>query len=83
MPEAFRGMAIDPATLGNVTLVTDAAAFAAALRRLHEAPDLGGDRMTSDTRRLYDRLFAFNAYKTAITACAAPLLAAQVVDPHV
>jgi polysaccharide biosynthesis protein PslH len=80
MPEAFRGMAIDPGTLGNVTIVTDAAAFAAALRRFAKAPAAGGDRMTSDTRRLYDRLFAFDAYKSAIVACTAPLLSRAYSD---
>jgi polysaccharide biosynthesis protein PslH len=75
-PEAFRGMAIDPATLGNVALVSDAAGFAAALRRAAETttwPPL--DRKASDTRRLYERLFAFEAYIAALTQSLAPLLA--------
>ncbi len=80
-------MAIDPAELANVDLVTDAAGFAAALRRLKvksesklkimpevtpETPP--GARLGSDTRRLYEKLFAFEAYVDAIAACALPLL---------
>jgi glycosyltransferase involved in cell wall biosynthesis len=76
--EAFRGMAIDPAALANVTLVSDAPGFAAALRRLAETPKLPPqDRKASDTRRLYERLFAFEAYVDAIAECLAPLLPPQ------
>ncbi|MGO9007991.1 MAG: glycosyltransferase [Beijerinckiaceae bacterium] len=79
--EAFRGMAIDPTTLANVTLASDAAGFAAALRRLAETTDVPPrDRKVSDTRRLYDRLFAFEAYMDAIAKCLAPLLPPQ--DPR-
>jgi glycosyltransferase involved in cell wall biosynthesis len=75
-PEAFRGMAIDPATLGNVALVSDAAGFAAALRRVAETATWPPqDRKASDTRRLYECLFAFDAYVAALTRCLAPLLA--------
>jgi hypothetical protein len=71
-------MAIDPAALANVTLVSDAPGFAAALRRLAETPKLPPqDRKASDTRRLYERLFAFEAYVDAIAECLAPLLPPQ------
>jgi polysaccharide biosynthesis protein PslH len=85
--EAFRGMAIDPAELANVDLVSDAAGFAAALRHskvksaakpksMPEATPLAppGARLGSDTRRLYEKLFAFEAYLDAIAACVLPLL---------
>lgn len=65
--EAFRGIAIDPARLGNVALASDAAGFAAELRRLAERPQATPQqRQASDTRRLYERLFAFEAYASAI-----------------
>jgi polysaccharide biosynthesis protein PslH len=79
-PEAFRGISIDPATLGNVTLAADRESFATALRRFADRQDAGGDRMTSDTRRLYERLFSFDAYKSAIVANVAPLLGQQAFD---
>jgi polysaccharide biosynthesis protein PslH len=73
--EAFRGMDIDPATLANVDLVSDGAGFAAAMRRLATAPKAAIDtRLQSDTRRLYEKLFAFEAYKKALCQCALPLL---------
>ncbi|MHB8883756.1 MAG: glycosyltransferase [Methylovirgula sp.] len=65
--EAFRGIAIDPATLANVTLAKDAEDFAAALRRRTDMPLTPPQaRQTSDTRRLYERLFAFDAYAEAL-----------------
>lgn len=80
--EAFRGMAIDPAALANVTLVSDAEGFAAALRKLVEATLVApAERQTSDTRRLYERLFAFTAYVKAIEACLTPLLRPQEPGP--
>ncbi len=76
--EAFRGIAADPASLANVTLVADAAGFAAALRRLAELPKPAPqERQASDTRRLYDRLFAFDAYVSAIAEHVQPLLPMQ------
>ncbi len=77
-PEAFRGIAIDPASLANVTLVADAAGFAEALHRLAERPITSPqDRQSSDTRRLYERLFAFDAYMQAIAEEVRPLLSLQ------
>jgi glycosyltransferase involved in cell wall biosynthesis len=71
---AFRGMAIDSERLRNVTLADEAADFAAALReaggRREQAP-----RSESDTRRLYDSVFSFEAYARALHETAAPLLA--------
>jgi glycosyltransferase involved in cell wall biosynthesis len=71
-PHAFRGMTLDPAALGNVTLAADAPGFAAALRAAKAWPPAG--RQTADTRTLYDRLFAFDAYRDALARLAAPLL---------
>jgi glycosyltransferase involved in cell wall biosynthesis len=71
-PAAFRGMAVDPATLANVTLVTDAAGFATALRAVSQAP--ATRRAASPTRQLFDRLFAFEAYATALAGHAAALV---------
>ena len=73
--EAFRGIEIDPAALANVTLVADAEGFAMALRRRAEMPATSPqERLTSDTRRLYERLFAFDAYVNALAAQVHPLL---------
>jgi glycosyltransferase involved in cell wall biosynthesis len=73
--EAFRGIDIDPATLANVTLVADAEAFAEALRRLAAKPSASSqDRQASDTRRLYEQLFSFDAYQHALGAAVTPLL---------
>lgn len=70
---AFRGMKIDPARLGNVTLVGTAAEFAAALRALPERRETA-QRPASDTRRLYDETFSFAAYERALLEAATPLL---------
>lgn len=75
--EAFRGIAVDPTTLGNVTLAENAADFAAALRAIAKAPKPALDRPMSDTRRLYERLFAFDAYVNALAARIDPLLPSQ------
>ncbi len=73
--EAFRGIAVDPRTLANVTLVDEAEGFAKALRLLAERPPLSAkQREESDTRRLYERLFSFDAYQSAIAAVVRPLL---------
>ena len=74
--EAFRGMAIDPAALANVTLLSDAAQFAAAMRRPATAPPAAAHAAT-DTRRLYERHFAFGAYTGRIAEAIAPLLPAD------
>lgn len=75
-PQAFRGMKIDPRTLRNVTLVEDAASFAAALRavRAEDGSPVGTSRATSDTRRLYDEAFSFAAYTRALQGVVAPLI---------
>ncbi|HKH81546.1 MAG TPA: glycosyltransferase [Methylovirgula sp.] len=72
---AFRGMGTDPAQLANVTLASDALEFAAAIRQVTQANCLlADDRMKSDTRRLYDRVFSPVAYRQALAALAKPLL---------
>jgi polysaccharide biosynthesis protein PslH len=70
--QAFRGMGLDPASLSNVTLAEDAAAFAAAMHRV--ASTKTGDARASDTRRLYDRLFATSAYQQGLANLVEPLL---------
>jgi glycosyltransferase involved in cell wall biosynthesis len=75
--QAFRGMGIDPGTLRNVTLAEDAADFVEAMRRLTKTADIrekpdGG----SDTRRLYENLFAVGAYRQRLADLVEPLLTA-------
>jgi polysaccharide biosynthesis protein PslH len=74
--QAFRGMGIDPATLRNVTLAEDAAAFAAEMRRLTKATDDAREKPNSDsdTRRLYENLFAVGAYRQRLADLVEPLL---------
>ncbi len=75
--EAFRGIAVDPNSLGNVSLVSDAAGFAAAVNdRAHKPPATENERRASDTRRLYEQLFAFEAYCAALGTAASMRLAA-------
>ncbi len=75
--QAFRGMGVDPARLGNVVLAEDAEGFAAAVRdmaaklRASETPANCGE---SDTRRLYERSFSSAAYARALASAAASLL---------
>jgi glycosyltransferase involved in cell wall biosynthesis len=76
-PQAFRGMGVDARTLGNVTLAEAAPAFASAWRAAVEraqAGDAGPSRERSDTRRLYDEVFSFEAYQRALEKVAIPLL---------
>jgi glycosyltransferase involved in cell wall biosynthesis len=70
---AFRGMGFDPATLSNVTLADDAESFAAALRGLGQRRETT-PRAGSDTRRLYEEKFSFEAYARALWEAAAPLM---------
>ena len=77
--QAFRGMGVDPAALGNVTLCDDAASFAAAMRARHELLRSGRAapaEAQGDTRRLYDEMFSPAAYATALARAAIPLLRA-------
>ena len=76
-PLAFRGMHFDPAHLRNVTLATDADAFAAALRDAAASsgrPD-AAERAASDTRKLYEATFSAAAYAARLAAIVDPLLA--------
>ena len=77
--KAFRGMGIDPASLANVTIANDAAAFAAAIRTFGArgaSADEEAARMKSDTRLLYERRFSADAYAKALARVAAPLAGA-------
>jgi glycosyltransferase involved in cell wall biosynthesis len=73
-PAAFRGVDFDPAGLGNVTLAADAASFANALREAAAGAVPQGSRTTSDTRRLYAKLFAFEPFRLGLLSLVAPLL---------
>jgi glycosyltransferase involved in cell wall biosynthesis len=76
--EAFRGIAIDPRSLANVALTEDAAAFAAALNKhAQNPPATEAERRVSDTRRLYEQFFAFEAYCQALSTATATRLSAQ------
>lgn len=72
--QAFRGMGIDPATLHNVTLAEDAATFATAMRQL--ATSDGNEKRAdfSDTRLLYEKFFAADAYRQGLAKLVEPLL---------
>jgi len=60
---AFRGMQVDPRTLGNVALAEDAAQFAQEWREAQARADRGETPPPeSDTRRLYDDAFSPLAY---------------------
>ncbi|WP_442754414.1 glycosyltransferase [Methylocystis sp. JAN1] len=66
-PLAFRGMQIDPATLGNVCVAHDATEFAQFWRRAQARSDRGDTPgALSDTRMLYDRAFSLDAYARAL-----------------
>lgn len=74
-PHAFRGLSLDLAALGNVTLAANAAAFAAALRCAAARPEgPPPSRFDADTRRAYGRAFAFDPYRTGLAAVAEPLI---------
>ena len=72
---AFRGLGFDPARLANVTLASDAASFAAAMRGADGARfSPKADRRSADTRRAYEKSFAPEAYHAALRALVEPLL---------
>jgi glycosyltransferase involved in cell wall biosynthesis len=78
-PHAFRGFSEDPASISNVTLAPDAAEFARAMRRaVNSAPVSLQDRMKSDSRRTYEKYFAFEPYCRSLFAVIAPFLEAEV-----
>jgi polysaccharide biosynthesis protein PslH len=73
-PQAFRGMRVEPATLGNVRLAPDADAFAAQWRAAQaEAEQGGAPAGESDTRRLYERAFSPQAYARTLAEALASL----------
>lgn len=76
-PQAFRGMGVDPAALANVALAEDAAGFAAHLRAAQARAGAGlpeTPRAKSDTRKLYDAVFSFDAYARALARLAVPMV---------
>jgi glycosyltransferase involved in cell wall biosynthesis len=73
-PHAFRGLGLDLAQLKNVALAEDASSFAAALRQVGAPQDLPpADRRAADTRRMYEKYFAFDAYRAALAGLVASL----------
>ena len=72
-PHAFRGMGVDPTSMANVRLASDAATFAAALRATRDNPTIGPAAET-DTRRLYETLFAPDAYRTQLAGLAVSVM---------
>ena len=75
-PHAFRGMRVDSAALSNVRLASDAAGFAAALLATRDSMAIAPAE-TSDTRRLYETLFAPAAYRTQLADLAMSLMASR------
>lgn len=79
-PQAFRGMRIDPASLGNVTLRDSAGAFASALEAAalngpaNDPRSKGAARATSDTRKFYEANFSPAAYRRSILDIVLPLV---------
>ena len=75
-------MRVDPASLANVTLRTDAESFAAALEAAALAgpadnPGSGGAaRKASDTRKFYEANFSPAAYRRSILDIVLPLVKA-------
>lgn len=75
-PHAFRGFSVDPISLANVTVAADAVTFAeAACRAAAGTTNPTSDRAQADTRRTYERLFAFERYRENLAALVEPLLA--------
>jgi glycosyltransferase involved in cell wall biosynthesis len=75
---AFRGIDVDPASLANVTIAEDAAAFAEALRRQAAERLDPAARPASPTRQLYDALFSPQAYRQRLAGIVAPLLGSEI-----
>ena len=66
-PLAFRGLGLDPATLANVRIAEDGAAFAAALARAYADRNLPSQaRQSAPTRQLYEKHFAIDAYQNSL-----------------
>jgi hypothetical protein len=74
-PHAFRGMGLNPVEFSNVALALKAEDFAAAMRRAVSSGDPPPqERSRSGTRKAYERIFAPEAYRDALSALVAPLL---------
>jgi glycosyltransferase involved in cell wall biosynthesis len=75
-PLAFRGFGIEAADLPNVTMAETAAEFASALRSAYAHRHLPGpDRRAAATREIYDRQFAFTAYRQELLRVVEQILA--------
>ena len=74
-PQAFRGMQVDPGSLGNVTVAETPDDFAAALHAAAgRPPATGAERLASDTRRFYEAHFSLQAYRQALAGEILPLV---------
>jgi glycosyltransferase involved in cell wall biosynthesis len=77
-PQAFRGMQVEPASLGNVIVAATAEDFARALRAAANRPaQSGAERLASDTRGFYAARFSPEAYRRAVGGRILPLLASR------
>jgi glycosyltransferase involved in cell wall biosynthesis len=77
-PQAFRGMQVEPASLGNLALAESAEDFAAALRVAANRPRATeAERLASHTRRVYEGHFSLAAYREALSSRVLPLLASR------
>jgi hypothetical protein len=77
---AFRGIAVDPASLANVTIAESPEIFAAALRQIPPGGrDQAAVRASSPTRRFYDAQFSPAAYRERLARLVAPLLGMRPV----
>ena len=74
---AFRGIAVDPASLGNVTIADSPEAFAAALPKLAAEEAERDVRQNSPTRRLYEAAFSPAAYRQSLARLVGPLVSAR------
>jgi glycosyltransferase involved in cell wall biosynthesis len=71
---AFRGIEVDPASLGNVAIAESPEAFAAALHKVATGQAEPEVRQNSPTRRLYEARFSPAAYRQSLARLVGPLL---------
>jgi glycosyltransferase involved in cell wall biosynthesis len=71
---AFRGIEVDPASLGNVAIAESPEAFAAALHKVATGQAEPEARQNSPTRRLYEARFSPAAYRQSLARLVSPLL---------
>jgi polysaccharide biosynthesis protein PslH len=75
---AFRGIAVEPASLANVAIADSPKAFAAALDKLATEQAEHEGRQNSPTRRLYEARFSPAAYRQCLARLVGPLVSPRV-----